>query len=74
MRSMALCFSYIFQIRCPDRSLCQASHTILSLHFINSHVGKTKAYSACSCPDAVSCVVCREFFSIVVDYDAPSSF
>ena len=25
-------------------------------------------------PDAFSCVVCREFFSIAVAYDAPSNF
>ena len=38
------------------------------------HMGKAKAYSGCSSPDAFSCVVCREFFSVAVDYDAPSNF
>ena len=41
---------------------------------LNSHMGKAKGYSVCSCPDAFSSVVCRKFFSIAVDFDAPSNF
>ena len=37
-------------------------------------MGKTKAYSACSCPDPFSFEVRGKFFSIAVDYDTPSNF
>ena len=67
----------VFQLHFSDtlsRWVILSGYTILSLHFSHSHMGKTKAYSARSCPDTFSCVVCREFFSIAMDYDAPGNF
>ena len=67
----------VFQLNFSDMlsqsSIVRLSHTILSLHFSDSRMGKTKVTVPASCLDAFSSVVCCNFFSIAVDFDAPSN-